>query len=329
MKVVTTESSDGPRVAVTGAAGFIGRAVVARLAAGAIGPLSLLRLNDIQPVARAGAEAVEGSFADAAVRDRLVDGGIDILFHLASLPGGASERDPAAGRRVNLDGSIALIDAVAGAGAPVVVYTSSIAALGRSDRPVTDATALRPAGSYGTHKAMVEFYLADLTRRGVVDSRAVRPAGIVARPKHAFTGFATAWMSDLFHAATERRAVTIPSRPDAHIWLQSIDSVADNVVHAATLGSAGLPPGRVWTLPATVVRVSALVDALSRRTGHALAVDYRDGPTDQPPLDAAAAAAAGFVGDGDADALVARVLKRLTTAQPAACPAASNSVAAE
>lgn len=303
------------RVAVTGSAGFIGRAVIKRIEGGALGAIAELRLNDVQQFEHPGATAICGTYADKAVRDRLVAGGIDILFHLASLPGGASERDPDLGKATNLDGSIALIDAMSRDDGPVVVYTSSIAALGRSGQTVTGETALRPAGSYGTHKAMVEFYLADLTRRGLVDGRSVRPAGIVARPRNAYTGFATAWMSDLFHAAIERRAIVIPARPDTHIWLQSINVVADNIIHAARMSATGLPPHRAWTLPATVVRVETLVEALSRRTGHRLTVEYGKGGMDQPPLDSSDVLAVGFVSDGDTDALVEAVVSALETEQ--------------
>ena len=308
------QQSDGLRVAVTGAAGFIGRAVVDRIERGVLGPIAELRLNDVQGFAHPTASVVQGTYADAHVRSQLVEGGVDILFHLASLPGGASERDPDLGKSVNLDGSIALVDAAAQTGAPVIVYTSSIAALGKSDQPVTPATPLRPSGSYGTHKAMLEFYLADLTRRGAIDARAVRPAGIVARPQAAYAGFVTAWMSDLFHAALEQREIAIPAGPDTHIWLQSIDAVADNIIHAARMPAAGLSPQRAWTLPATVVRIDALVAALGRRTGHAMQVTYGAGQVDQPPLDASDALEVGFVSDGDTDALVDAVIMRLARA---------------
>ncbi|UAJ12572.1 NAD-dependent epimerase/dehydratase family protein [Glacieibacterium megasporae] len=301
----------GVRVVVTGAAGFIGRAVVDRIERGALGPVTELRLNDVQAFERPSAVVITGTYADPHVRARLVECGVDVLFHLASLPGGAAEREPALGRSVNLDGSLALLNAVAGNGAPVVVYTSSIAALGRADQIVTDSTALRPSGSYGTHKAMVELYLADLTRRGLVDGRAIRPAGIVARPRGAYAGFATAWMSDLFHAAVERRDIAVPARADSHIWLQSVDAVADNTIHAAMMSAAALAAHRAWTLPATVVRLESLVAALAKRTGHALRVDYGGGKNDQPPLDASAAFEIGFVSDGNTEALVDAVIARI------------------
>ncbi len=320
----------GLRVAVTGAAGFIGRAVTERLERGGLGRIAALRLNDIRPCGHSTADVVAGSYADAAVRDRLIGDGVDILFHLASLPGGAAERDPALGRRVNLDGSLALFDAVARAdGPPVVVYASSIAALGRPEQAVSVATAPRPTGSYGTHKAMVELYLADLTRRGLIDSRALRPAGIVARPREAYAGFATAWMSDLFHAAVEGRHAAIPVRKEAHVWLQSVDSVADNLIHAAKMAAAGLPQHRVWTLPATRVRIGVLVAALQRRGASGFDVIYGDAATDQPPLDASDALVAGFGSDGGSERLVDAVLARIRAVGSEACPPLVNSVLPE
>ena len=303
--------SSGLCVAVTGAAGFIGNAVIDRILSGALGDIATLRLNDIIMFKRDGADILQGSYADPDVRDRLIGDGVDILFHLASLPGGASEHDPVLGKSANLDGSIALIDAAANRGKPVLVYTSSIAVFGRNSETVNDATALHPGGSYGTHKAMIELYLADLSRRGVIDARCVRPAGIVARPRSAFDGFATAWMSEMFHAATEQRAIAIPARPDAHIWLQSIDRLADNIIHAALIPEAALSLHRAWTLPATVIEVGTLVSSLQSRCGDVFKVEYLGGPTDLPPLDASAALSLGFQSDGDCDALIEAVIAQI------------------
>ena len=77
--------SGGLRVAVTGAAGFIGRAVIERIERGALGTIDELRLNDVQAFEHPGAVVVQGTYADPDVRNRLVGQGIDVLFHLASL----------------------------------------------------------------------------------------------------------------------------------------------------------------------------------------------------------------------------------------------------
>lgn len=305
------KQADGLQVAVTGAAGFIGRAVVQRITRGALGRVAELRLNDVQPFEHSTAAVVTGSYADESVRRALLGEGVDVLFHLASLPGGAAERDPVLGRQVNLDGSLALLDGVAAKNKPVVVYASTIAVLGAPSGPVDDRTPLRPTGGYGTHKAMVELYLADLTRRGLIDGRTVRPAGIVARPRDAYAGFATAWMSDLFHAALDGRDIAVPVKSDAHAWLQSLDILADNLIHAARMSEIDLPRHRAWNLPATVVRIATLVEALERHTGTRLRVTYGDSPMDHPPLDLSAALSQGFLSDGDTDALVRRVLARI------------------
>ncbi len=121
------------RILVTGAAGFIGSHVVARILDGALGRFDRLVLVDLHAaeVEHAHAEILTGSFADPSVRHLATAGGVDLVFHLASVQGGAAEADYARGRAVNLEGSLALIDAVADPRHPPrVVYTSSIAALG-------------------------------------------------------------------------------------------------------------------------------------------------------------------------------------------------------
>ena len=81
--------ANGMKIAITGAAGFIGRAVVSRITGGALGPVADLCLNDVQGFTHPNATVIRGTYADEAVRRQLTADGVDILFHLASLPGGA------------------------------------------------------------------------------------------------------------------------------------------------------------------------------------------------------------------------------------------------
>lgn len=322
------------RILITGADGFLGRRVVDKLlAAGRIGegfdPFSSLVLMDLQmrrPLADLRVVAVAGSFTDAEARSHAVAGGVDVLFHLASLPGGAAQADYELGRSINLDGPMALFDAIGNRSGrpPIVVNASSIAAIGpmRGD-VVTDETPLRPHRSYGCHKLMVEIHLADLSARGWIDARSLRPAGIVPRPRAAFEGFATAWMSDVFHAIANGEPFEVPMAPEATTWLQSVDCVADNFLHAARLPAAGLPEHRAWTLPALNPRMDELVQAIAQQTSaaHARKVSFRSPPAGPeraglPDPHLPRTEALGFRHDGSLDALVRHALKDLRTHSP-------------
>lgn len=305
------------RVLVTGAGGFLGRRVVERLLApGALGPQAVTRVTlvDLQPPpapADARVRRVQGGFADPAVLAAATDGGVDLLLHLASVPGGAAEAHPAQGRAVNLDGALALFDAVADAEAPpVVVFTSTIAVHGAGDGgPVGPDTPLRPETSYGAHKLMAEIHLADLVRRGLLDGRSIRPSGIVARPPGGYAGFATAWMSDIFHAVAAGRPFDCPLPAEAAIWLQSVDCAARQVLHAASLGPEGWPAHRALTLPATVAPLGELAAEIARAAGRGPPrVRFAPKGSGLPALDAAPAEALGFRSDGDVAGLVRAVL---------------------
>ncbi len=320
------------RIVITGADGFLGRKVVDRLlAANGLGegfpPLSSLVLLDLHsgrsfddPRVR----AITGSFTDPGVRTLALDGGVDLLFHLASLPGGAAQANFELGRSVNLEGPMALMDAVCdrdGKGngkPPIVVNASSIAAIGPVDDVMTEDTPLRPLGSYGCHKLMMEIYLSDLSARGWLDARSLRPAGIVPRPREAFEGFATAWMSELFHAMRAGEALQIPMPPEASTWLQSVDCVADNCLLAARLPAADLPAHRAWTLPALNPRMHELVEAIGRQTSAAHAARIRYGEASSSPYGRSLPAqrlprteALGFHHDGSLDALVRAALAEI------------------
>lgn len=316
------------RIVITGADGFLGRKVVDRLlAANGLGegfaPLSSLVLLDLhlgRSFEDSRVRAVSGSFADPATREAALEGGVDVLFHLASLPGGAAQANFELGRSVNLEGPMALVDAVCNRNGkpPIVVNASSIAAIGPVDEVVTDDTPLRPMGSYGCHKLMMEVYLSDLSARGWLDARSVRPAGIVPRPRQAFEGFATAWMSELFHVMLAGDSFRIPMAPEGRTWLQSVECVAENCLIAARLPAAGLPAHRAWTLPALNPSMRELVEAIGRQTSPAHVDRINHGEPPPGPYGRSLPAqrlprteALGFHHDGSLDAFVRAALAEI------------------
>jgi D-erythronate 2-dehydrogenase len=292
---------------VTGAAGFIGQAVARALARRPdLGPVRLLDRR--APIAPADARfsATAADLTDpAAVADAL--DGVDAVIHLASIPGGAAEADPALSRAVNLDATLRLLETLDARQRPSrFIYASSIAVFGRLGAQVDDDTAPEPRLVYGAHKRMVEIALADFPRRGRVQGLALRLPGVVARPR-GDSGLKSAFMSDIFHAAADGEAYTLPVGPEATMWLMSARRVAENLVHASGLGELD---GGTLTLPALRVRADELVAALFADPAQ---VNYAPDPALQagfgsyPPLRTPAAEALGFRHDGDLAGLIAAV----------------------
>lgn len=304
------------RVAITGAGGFVGRAVA----------MAVRSRGDVVVAIDAAAggldprdHAVVGDLVDPQVRTAALAGGIDALVHLATVPGGATEADPAAGRRINLDASYDLLCEAASASPGLrVVFASSIAVFGEPlPAQVDDTTPLAPRLLYGGHKAMIETAVTMFSQRGAIDGVSLRLPAVLARPRGP-SGLKSAFLSDLFHALRAGETFTCPVSAQGTVWAQSVTRAADNLVHALALDTARLPPTRAVTLPALRVSVAELVHEVARQCGVTPdLVRYAPDPAleaafaAQPPLAAPAAERAGFAHDGNLARLVASALGAL------------------
>jgi nucleoside-diphosphate-sugar epimerase len=303
-------------ILVTGAGGFVGRELVRELLAAG---RAVTGLDTMAGGIPAGARAVAGDLGDEAVRaDALA--GVEAIIHLATVPGGAADADPAASRRINLDAMYDLmLEAAAARPGLRFVYASSIAVYGDPlPAQVDDDTPLSPKMIYGGHKAMMEHAVAMFSNRGLIDGVTVRLPGILARPKGP-SGMKSAFMSDLFHALKAGEAFTCPVSAAGMIWAQSLARCAANFAQALTLDSALLPPGRAVTLPAQRVSMGALAGEIARQCGAdpALVTYAPDAALEiafaaQPPLFTPAAEKAGFAHDGDLATLVTSALATLS-----------------
>lgn len=316
------------KIAITGAAGFVGGNLAKQLYA-LYDDIELVLMDVAFPETYSLSDAgecenpnktiryVTGDLQNVVVRKQIIGDGVDILFHLAAVPGGSAEADPFLSRRINLDATLSLFEEVAlASNKPRVVYTSTIAVLGAElADPVDDNTPVDPAMVYGTHKAMVELALADMHRRGSLEAVAVRLPGIVARPQ-APSGLKSAFMSNVFHTLRQGKPFVSPVSSSATFWLMSVHRCVSNLVHAGRLKESLMPRSRVVTLPALRCTMGDLCEQILRqaRTSPALLSYEPDAELEKhfgqyPLLKTQAAEHADFAHDGNLESLVSSVFR--------------------
>ena len=298
------------RILITGAAGFIGRALLKLLLRGPTGnEIVSIDLGEQPPWASdSRVRWVRRALDDRAAMDDVCRSEFDLVYHLASVPGSRAETDSALGRRVNLDASLDLLDRIARwTNCPRVVFASSIAVYGTAlSAPVSSKTPSRPAITYGAHKRMVEIALADHTRRGEMSGISVRLPGVVARPGPA-TGFGSAFMSELLRSLAAGQPYECPVSPRATAWWLSVRGAAKSLQHAGTIAHCG-----EIQLPALHLSVEEVVDGVSMAYGggRSSLVRYRRDDGIEaifgrlPELHFAEEQALGFTHDGTISALV-------------------------
>lgn len=154
--------AESPRRAlVTGGAGFIGRALAARLLreGAEVTVLDDLSSGDASRLDR-GACLMEGSVTDPG-RVAEAMAGADAVFHLAAIASVARcNEDLAASHRVNLGGFVNVLEAAAAREQrPALVYASSAAVYGDNpETPLREDARLRPLSPYGADKLGCELH---------------------------------------------------------------------------------------------------------------------------------------------------------------------------
>lgn len=149
----------GKNVLVTGAAGFIGGCVARELLDQEAIVTCLIRTKGKNPNLL-GAKIFEGDVADYALMCEIISSGeIEYVFHLAAnaiVRVGA--RDPMNTYRINVMGTVALLEAVRTVGrCKKVVVASSDKAYGDHDiLPYKEDMALQPKNTYDTSKACAD-----------------------------------------------------------------------------------------------------------------------------------------------------------------------------
>lgn len=241
-------------VLITGASGEIGHALISRLAASdPERPIVTLDLNPLPPESAAKVrQAVNGSILDVALLDGiLAQYEVDRVYHLAALLSTRSEFSPALAHKVNVEGTLNLLEFAQkqgeSHGRPVAFfYPSSVAAFGLPSLKVkTQAGKVKeddynvPTTMYGANKLYCEhlgrYYsrhykqLAAETQSGKVDFRCIRFPGLISA-ETVPSGGTSDYAPEMIHAAAEGKPYACFVRPDTRIPFMAMPDAVDAVI---------------------------------------------------------------------------------------------------
>jgi nucleoside-diphosphate-sugar epimerase len=195
-----------------------------------------------------------------------------VIFHLAAAVSGECEADFDLGLRANLRATEALLASCRALGtSPVVVFSSSVAVFGTpAGQPhpalITDETLPTPQTSYGTQKLVCEYLLADYTRKGFLDGRAIRLMTVSVRPGRP-NAAASGFLSGIIREPLAGQRAACPVDPATEVALASPAKAIAALLCAATSSESAWGGRTAVTMPALTLTVADMVAALTRVAG--------------------------------------------------------------
>lgn len=304
-------------VIVTGAQGFLGSCLVNKLLnRPEVSKISLVDQNFSKKIDDPRLHYLEGDLTSTEFLENVFSSQVDIVYHLASIPGAAAEKNPQSAQNINFLSVNKIINILEKQQfTPKFIFSSSIAVYGGNTQEViTEYDLINPQTLYATHKVIAELLIADASRRNIIDGLSLRVPGLVARHEKA-TGFASSFMSEIFWSLKNNEKITLPVSKDATAWWLSVDCAAENFIFAGFNEFKSLNSRRVIQLPVLHLTISEIIEEISTyfNEDKANLVTYNINPYIQanfgsfPPLISSYSDSKGFFNDYSISTLVSRV----------------------
>ena len=267
------------KILITGGGGFIGQKLAKKLCeTGTLNQQKIteITLADVQepavfeasiPVRR-----IVSDISSASDVDALFEGKPDVIYHLAAIVSGAAEANFDLGMRINLGGTINVLDAARKLGEasgtpPMVIFASSVAVHGgEAPDTVIDGVELNPQTSYGTQKSIGELLLQDYSRKDFIDGRGLRLPTVSIRPGKA-NAAASSFMSSIFRDTLQGDNSNCPVGRDFPVWHTAPRTIVENLIHAASIPAADFGYNRNLNLPGRTDTIGEMIDAMTAVAG--------------------------------------------------------------
>ena len=248
-------------ILVTGAVGEIGQALIRKLAGGSENQLLTLDLKPLPEHLASATVHVSGDILDGGLLSRLVsEYEIDVIYHLAALLSTRAEFTPEMAHRVNVEGTMRLLQLAAEQSErldrPVrFIFPSSVAAYGlpnlrtkERDDKVREWEWNSPTTMYGCNKLYCEmmgtyysthYQQLAAKRPTMVDFRSVRFPGLIS----AFTvpsGGTSDFAPEMLHAAARGELYHCFVRQDTRIPFMAMPDAVTALLDLSTSPAASL-----------------------------------------------------------------------------------------
>ena len=286
------------KIVVTGGAGYIGSAATHRLAADGHDVLVIDNLYQGHIAALpAGTHFVQVDITDAdAVRETLTDYRPDAAMHFAALTiAPESVQDPSPFWRVNLTGTLNLLDAMRTAGTSKLVFSSTAAVYGVPEHlPVSEDASKAPINPYGATKLAAEQAIATFAHAYGISTAVLRYFNVAGASGDTGEDHSpeTHLIPNVILAAAGRApALTVygtdfPTRDGTAIrdYVHVLDLADAHTLALEALHTGEGPIGAFNLGTRDGATVREVVEAVERVTGKSVPVQYAERRPGDPPV---------------------------------------------
>jgi dihydroflavonol-4-reductase len=248
------------RALLTGATGFVGGRLAARLRERGDGVVALVRSpGRAEPLRELGCELVEGDLSSREALARAA-AGCDAAFHLAAIyRSGIPARKRAEVVAANVTGTENALDAAAEAGVARIVHVSSNVVAGNTRGGVVDESFEPPAGEYVSlyHETKA------LAHRAALDRIAAGAPILVAQPGGVYGPGDHTEAGGLLARAAHGRVVFLPFGSVGLSWTY-VDDAVEGILRVRDRGRVG----ETYSLGGEIATLRAAVEKAFAAGGH-------------------------------------------------------------